>query len=170
MGDAVDVVCKEVASRGGPPWISAEGTNVVPDGMPGEATMETYLAKMFNHGAVMVNIYSWGMGGEAYKDNFFRRATENAEAVSDYRKFLSGGILQERSKAAGEFSLVKFREKIHAIQEQVPKWIERTRRPDLVQPLMVKLDKSIKEHRWQDADKMADQIVNLVADKSSGAR
>jgi hypothetical protein len=169
MGDAVDKVCKEVERRGSPPWISAEGTNVVPNGMPGEATMQTYLAKMFNHGAVMVNIFSWGMGGEAHKDDMFRRATENAEAVSDYRKFLSGAPLQERSKAAGEFSLVKFREKIHAIQVQVPKWIERTRRPDLVQPMMVKLDQSIKENRWQDADKMADQIVNLVADKSSGA-
>ena len=60
---------------------------------------------------------------------------------------------------------MKFREKIHTIQVQVPRWIEKTRRPDLVQPLMVKLDKSIKENRWQDADKMADQIVNLVADK-----
>ena len=51
----------------------------------------------------MVNILSWGMGGEAHKQDKFRRATENAEAVSDYRKFLSGAPLQERSRAAGEF-------------------------------------------------------------------
>ena len=29
--------------------------------------VETYLAKMFNHGATLVNIFSWGIGGEANK-------------------------------------------------------------------------------------------------------
>jgi hypothetical protein len=108
-------VRNEVAKRGNPPWISAEGTNIVPTGMAGEATMETYLGKMFNHGAVMVNIFSWGIGGEAQKNNFFRRATENAEALSAYCKFLSGGKLQEltmqfahcRHKHTADFFIIK---------------------------------------------------------------
>ena len=53
--------------------------------MPGEPTMETYLGRMFNHGAVMVNVFSWGIGGEAMRNNFFRQATENPEALAPMR-------------------------------------------------------------------------------------
>ena len=50
--------------------------------------METYLAKMFNHGATLVNIFSWGIGGEAMKNMSFRVVTEGEEALRAYRKFL----------------------------------------------------------------------------------
>ena len=53
-----------LAKHGAPGWISAEGANVSPTSMPGEPTMEAYLGRMFNHGAVLVNIFSWGIGGE----------------------------------------------------------------------------------------------------------
>jgi hypothetical protein len=36
-------------------------------------SMETYLARQFNHGAVLVNVFGWGIG-EA--DNPFRIAAE----------------------------------------------------------------------------------------------
>ena len=88
--------------HGSPGWISAEGTNVSPTSMPGEPTMETYLGRMFNHGGVMVNVFSWGIGGEAMRNNFFRRATENPEALGAYAKFLRGGELVE--SAAKGFS------------------------------------------------------------------
>ena len=55
-----------LAEHGSPGWISAEGTNVSPTSMPGEPTMETYLGRMFNHGGVMMNVFSWGIGGEAH--------------------------------------------------------------------------------------------------------
>ena len=42
-----------LAKHGSPGWISAEGVNVSPTSMPGEPTMETYLGRMFNHGAVL---------------------------------------------------------------------------------------------------------------------
>ena len=91
-----------LAEHGSPGWISAEGTNVSPTSMPGEPTMETYLGRMFNHGAVMVNVFSWGIGGEAMRNNFFRRATENPEALAAYAKFLRGEPLVE--SAAQGFS------------------------------------------------------------------
>ena len=94
----------ELVKGGRPPWASAEGTNVVPNGIPGESTMETYLGKMFNHRAVIVNIFSWGIGGEREKGNLFRRATENEEALSAYRKFLSGKALEELPKNTNAFS------------------------------------------------------------------
>ena len=84
-----------LAQHGSPGWISAEGTNVSPTGMPGEPTMETYLGRMFNHGAVMVNVFSWGIGGEAMRNNFFRQATENPEALAAYAKFLRHETLVE---------------------------------------------------------------------------
>ena len=84
-----------LAKHGTPGWISAEGVNVSPTSMPGEPTMETYLGRMFNHGAVMVNVFSWGIGGEAMRDNFFRQATENPEALAAYAKFLRHETLVE---------------------------------------------------------------------------
>ena len=90
-----------LAEHGSPGWISAEGTNVSPTSMPGEPTMETYLGRVFNHGGVMVNVFSWGIGGEAHRNNFFRRATENPEALAAYAKFLRGEKLVE--SAAQDF-------------------------------------------------------------------
>ena len=49
-----------LAQHGSPGWISAEGANVSPTGLPGEPTMETYLGRMFNHGAVMTNVFFLG--------------------------------------------------------------------------------------------------------------
>lgn len=49
--------------------------------------METYLARMFNHGATLVNIFGWGIGD---KDNPFRMATEGADSIAAYQKFLKG--------------------------------------------------------------------------------
>jgi hypothetical protein len=43
--------------------------------MPGEPDMETYLGRMFDRGSVMVSVFSWDIGGEAMRNNFFRRAT-----------------------------------------------------------------------------------------------
>ena len=96
-----------LAAHGSPGWISAEGTNVSPTSMPGEPTMETYLGRIFNHGGVMVNVFSWGIGGEAMRNNFFRRATENPEALAAYAKFLRGEKLVE--SAAQGFSASGFK-------------------------------------------------------------
>lgn len=150
------------ASRRGKTWISAEGTNVVPNGMPGEPTMETYLGKMFNHGAVMVNIFSWGIGGEAMRSNFFRQATENGEAISAYRKFLSTSPLIESKRPTTTFSPVAFQRKVRTIQSEAPAWIQRTRRVEEIQPLMMRLDSAVKGNQFQEADKLADQILELL--------
>ncbi len=52
--------------------------------------MESYLARCFNHGATLVVVYSWGIGGpEVRNTNPFRIATEGPDALATYRKFLS---------------------------------------------------------------------------------
>jgi hypothetical protein len=112
-----------VAQHGSPGWISAEGANVSPTGMPGEPTMETYLGRMFNHGAVMVNVFAWGMGGEAMRDNFFRRAAENPEALAAYAKFLRHEPLVETAPSG--FSIEAFRDKMHRLQKDLPGWVQK---------------------------------------------
>src|ERR1022692_2655584 len=112
-----ELIHREVAAHASPAWISAEGTNVVPSGMPGEPTMETYLAKMYDHGAVLVNIFSWGISGPVYANNFFRVATENKEAVAAYRKVLGGKQLVESPPSRNSFSALAFQLKIREIQK-----------------------------------------------------
>ncbi|MBC8043488.1 MAG: hypothetical protein IAF08_08585 [Rhizobacter sp.] len=159
----IEEIHKEINKHGNLPWISAEGTNVVPNGEPGEATMETYLGKMFNHNAVMVNIFSFGIGGEAEKNkNLFRLATENKEALSAYRKFLNGETLIERKRPADTFSPTLFQQKIRRIQAELPAWIQKTHEREKVEPLMQKLDGLIKQSRFQEADKIANEILKRI--------
>lgn len=85
--------------HGDPAWASVEGTNVVPNGVAGEPTMETYLGRMFNRGAVLVNIFAWGVG-----------PSEGPDAIAGYRAFPDGRILRE--VPAEPFGLSALQEKL----------------------------------------------------------
>ncbi len=150
-----------LAKHGSPGWISGEGVNVSPTGMPGEPTMETYLGRMFNHGAVMTNIFSWGMGGEAMRNNFFRRATENPEALAAYAKFLRNQTLVE--SAATGFSAEAFQAKMRRIQKELPAWVQKSGQQAKAAPLAEKITELIKGKKWEEADKVADEILALIA-------
>jgi hypothetical protein len=52
---------------------------------------ETYLARSFNHGAKIVNIF----GGFQSPQDPYSRSTEAGEALTAYRKFLRGDRLIE---------------------------------------------------------------------------
>lgn len=158
-GDTFKEIFALLAAHGSPAWISAEGTNVSPTSMPGEPTMETYLGRMFNHGAVMVNIFSWGIGGEALRDNFFRRATENPEALAAYAKFLRSEPLVE--SAATGFSSERFQAKMRRIQTELPPWLQKSGKQAQVMPKLKKLQALIKEGNWQAADQLADELLAL---------
>ncbi len=85
-----DQILEERSLHGVPEWASSEGTNLLPPAGDSGMTMETYLARSFNHGATLVNVYSWGIGGPSFKEtNPFRITTEGPEALATYRKFLS---------------------------------------------------------------------------------
>ena len=157
-----ELIYREVAAHASPAWISAEGTNVVPNGMPGEPTMETYLGKMYNHGAVLVNIFSWGIGGKANANNFFRLATENAEAVAAYRKFLDGERLVELPQSKSSFSPLALQQKIREIQREIPGWVQRTNGQAKVEPLMEQLDGLLKAQQFAEADRVADEILGIL--------
>lgn len=152
-----------VTAHGSPGWISAEGTNVSPTSMPGESNMETYLAKMFNHGAVLTNIFSWGIGGEAQRQkNFFRLATENPEALAAYAKFLRGEPLVESAAGTASFSSEAFQAKMRRIQTELPTWVQKTGQQADVVPLVQKIKALTHDHQWQEADKTADEILALI--------
>jgi hypothetical protein len=87
-----------VRQYGSGPWAMAEGTNAIP-GPSGTASRspldwETYLARNFNHGAALVDIFG-GFQGEA---GDFQRAAESEQALAAYHKFLQGDHLVENTK------------------------------------------------------------------------
>ncbi len=159
-------IYRALAKHGTPGWISAEGVNVSPTSMPGEPTMETYLGRMFNHGAVLVNVFAWGIGGEAMRDNFFRRATENPEALAAYAKFLRHAPLVETAPTG--FSSEAFQGKMRRIQKELPAWVQRSGKKAQAMPLTEKLQACIKERKWLEADKVADELLSLMNGERPG--
>ena len=146
-------------------WSSSEGTNLQLGAGPGQSgmNMETYLAKLFNHGATLVDVFSWGIGGEANRNNEFRQVTENPEALGAYRKFLNGGSLVE-SKTDTPTLLDRLPTTIHKIQNVLPTWIQKTGRQAEAQPLMIELDAALKAKDFDRAEKVVDAILKLISD------
>jgi hypothetical protein len=154
-----------VTKHGASGWISAEGVNVSPTSMPGEGTMETYLGRSFNHGAILVNIFSWGIGGDAMRNNFFRRATENPEALAAYGKFLRHATLVETAPTG--LSSEALRAKLQRIQKELPAWAQKSGEQQRAMPMSKKLSALIKAKKWREADKMADEVLLMIDGKTS---
>ena len=144
-------------------WASSEGTNLQLGSGPGQSgmTMETYLAKMFNHGATLVNIFSWGIGGDANKNISFRVVTEGDEALAAYREFLKGDPLKE---AEGETStlLERLPPKIQKIQKELPAWIQRGGSAEKTTALMQKLQAELSGKNFEEAEKTADAMLEMM--------
>ena len=87
-----EAIWAEAAKHGGS-WAESEGTNgnVTPfTGFPG-FTWETYLARIFNHGGTLANLFGAFLDGNPSGPT----VTESAEAIAAYQKFLSGQTLEE---------------------------------------------------------------------------
>jgi hypothetical protein len=146
-------------------WASSEGTNLQLGAGAGQSgmSMETYLAKMFNHGVTLVNVYSWGIGGDANKNMSFRVVTEGEEALQAYRKALNGEPLIE-----GQITLTlqdRLPPKIHKIQNELPAWMQKAGNQDkaaAVTALMQKLQEQLKGKSFEEAEKTADSILKLM--------
>lgn len=147
-----------LAQHGSPAWLSGEGMNVSPSGMPGEPNMETYLGRHFNHGAVLLNIMPWGMGGEALRNKFFRVATENPECLAAYAKFLRGEVLIETAPTG-----LSFQDKMDRIGKELPGWVQKTGKQAEVMPKIEKIKALAKDGKFQEADKVADEILTLIS-------
>jgi hypothetical protein len=148
-------------------WASCEGTNMQPSSGPGQTgmNMETYMAKTFNHGGTLVNIFAWGVGGEAVKTMDFRVVTEGEDALRAYRKFLKGEPLIE---AKMEASLMeRLPPKIHRIQKELPKWMEKAEVGDREKAVafMKTMDEQMKAKKFVEVEKTADSILKLMGGK-----
>ena len=167
-----DDIHEQVAEHKQVGWSSSEGTNLQLGSGPGQSgmNMETYLAKMFNHGATLVNIFSWGIGGEANKNMSFRVVTEGEEALRAYRKFLTGKPLVE-GKTDALTLLERLPPKIHRIQKELPEWIEKAEPEDKEKAigLMRKLEGSLQAKNFDEAEKTADVMLRLMGVRSQGA-
>jgi hypothetical protein len=163
-----DDIYEELATHKQTAWASCEGTNLQLGSGPGQSgmTMETYLAKMFNHGATLVNIFSWGIGGEANKNMSFRVVTEGEEALRAYRKFLKGEPLIE-AKTKALTLLERLPPKIHAIQKELPAWTRKTGNTnkataDKAAALMRKMQDQLKAKDFEEVERTADSILKLI--------
>jgi len=117
---------------------------------------------MFNHGAILANVFSWGVGGEAMRDNFFRRATENPEALAANAKFLRGETLVET--AATGFRPLRSSRRRAGFRTRLPAWAQKSGQQAQAMPLVQKLSALVKEERFEEADKVADAVLALMSD------
>jgi hypothetical protein len=156
-----DDIYDEVAKHKQVGWASSEGTNMQPMSGPGQTgmSMETYLAKMFNHGATLTDIFSWGIGGERMKTMGYRVATENEEALQAYRKFLRGEPLIEAKETMS--LMERLPPKIHQIQRELPAWMQKTSNTEAA-ALMQKMMEQMKAKDFIEVEKTADAILTLM--------
>ncbi len=152
---------EELTRHGDPAWASCEGTAIDPGEAgrtTGEAAMEGYLGNLFQHGAILVNVFGWGVGNSA---NAFRRAAESPNALAAYRKFLRGEKLDEAPLSVPQIPPADLQEKIHKIQTALPGWIN-LHGATRVKPLMEKLDAALKNRNFDEAAQRADEILTLL--------
>ncbi len=94
------------------------------------------------------------------RNNFFRRATENSEALAAYAKFLRHEPLMETTSG---FSAEAFQDKMRRIQSELPGWVQKSREQAQATLLMQKLTTLIKERKFEEADKVADELLSLMS-------
>ena len=168
-----DDIYDELAKHRQVGWASCEGTNLQLGSGPGQSgmNMETYLAKMFNHGGTLVNIFSWGIGGEAMKNMDFRVVTEGEEALRAYRKFLKGQPLIEARTEALTL-LERLPPNIHRIQKELPAWIQKPgnqKKAAEATALMRTLEKHLKAKDFDEVEKTADLILKMIGETAKAA-
>ncbi len=167
--DILGEIYTALTAHGNPPWGSAEGTNVDiqagPPRIPDEG-MQDYLARMFNHGATMTNVFGWGIGN---KENLFRRATEGDEAAAAYRKFLRGARLDEVALAQS----YRRNSVLQSLMRALPGRIESYRRAGgdlrLIQPKIKRLEENMKDGRL-DAMKQELDLIEATIDSKVGGQ
>jgi hypothetical protein len=159
-----DDIYSEMEKHGQAGWASCEGTDMQPSSGPGQTgmNMETYMAKMFNHGATLVNIFSWGVGGDAMRTMGFRVVTEGEEALHAYRKFLKGEPLIEAKETAS--LMERLPPKIHKIQAELPAWLQKTGNTEGA-ALMQAMQAGMKAKNWDEVEKTADSILKMMGEK-----
>jgi hypothetical protein len=158
----VDMWRKVLAAHGNPPWASPEGTAMDPREARRTGRgigMEGYLGSLFNHGAVLVNIFGWGEGDES---NAFRKIAEGPDALAAYRKFLGGEKLGEAQVPDLLSTLpTNLRAKIQKVEGTLPDWL-RNHDSAQIQNNVDILGQAVEDQRYNDAEKAIDAILDKI--------
>lgn len=158
----LDMWRKELAKHGNPPWASSEGTAMDPREARHAGRgigMEGYLGSLFNHGAVLVNVFGWGLGDES---NPFRQISEGSDALAAYRKFLNGEKLGEAQVPDLLSTLPEnLRIKIQKVQAALPGWLQ-NHEPAQIQDNIHILGQALEDQRLDDAEKTTDSILKII--------
>jgi len=156
----LDQIHMELVKNGNIPWASLEGTAIDPgDAEKGGSgmSMEAYLGNLYNHGAILVNIFGWAVGSPS---NPFRKIAESQKSIESYQKFLRGEKMKEDSTLGGAPS-VGFISKLHKVQKELPLYV-RKYGPNDVKALADAIEKQIKSAQYTEAEKTADKILVII--------
>ena len=156
---ALSQIHGEREKNSNPPWASAEGAAIDPgaaDRVTAGDSMEAYLGNLFNHGAVVVNIFGWGVGDG---NNPFRRSAENGTAIAAYQKFLRGDPLSEN--AAERLPSSEFYSKVQTLQKELPAYFMKSGRGD-VGRLYDTLGQQLDAHSFSEAEATIDAILRVI--------
>jgi hypothetical protein len=149
----------ELAKNGNPPWASAEGTAgdpaVVGQGDPG-GSMEHYLGNLFSRGAVLVNVFGWGVGPTS---NPFRKIAEGPNSIAAYQKFLRGDELA--SDPPAQVPSTQFFGKMRKLQQELPPYIA-SHGPEKVAPIYHELSRDLHARHYVDAEHAVDEIFQAM--------
>ncbi len=121
--------------------------------------MEGYLGSLFNHGAVLVNLFGWGLGEES---NPFRKIAEGPDALVAYRKFLDGEKLGEIQVPDLLSTLPAYlRVKIQTVEAALPGWLP-NHDPAQIQHNVDIRGQAIDDQKFSDAEKAIDAILEKI--------
>jgi hypothetical protein len=156
--------------HGNPPWAMTEGTNVTLaqaySGGAGTSSIdwETYLAKLFNHGARIVNVFSAWQGLKSR----YTLVSESDEAVAAYRKFLKGGQLVETASvsetrpADAVVDTDDLRSRVEALPKKLEKYHQGSGDMRNFQEDIKSLDSMIKSGSTEEVIKLLDRIESRL--------
>jgi hypothetical protein len=70
--------------------------------------------------------------------------------------------------ASTGFSSEAFQNKMRRIQKELPEWVRKSGKPAQAMPRVQKLQAFIKDRKWQEADKVADELLALMKGDQPG--
>ena len=156
-GDRYREIYEALTSHGNPHWASSKGANVdiniTPYAVP-EQTMENYLARMFNHGATLTNVFGWDIGDSAF---IFRQGAENP--ADAYRKFLRGANLEESPlDQSSSREVSRLRTFVKTLPDRIQSYLRAGGKMGIIQPMLAELDQNVKAGQFDAIKRDIDQI------------
>ena len=122
--------------------------------------MENYLARMFNHGATLTNVFGWDIGDSAF---IFRQGAENPAAIDAYRKFLRGANLEESPlDQSSSREVSRLRTFVKTLPDRIQSYLRAGGKMGIIQPMLAELDQNVKAGQFDAIKRDIDQIEATI--------